>query len=305
MRIVLVGAVNFTLHCFEAIRRGGGDIVGVVTLARELAGRHTDFADLAAAAEGAGIPAFRVQRVNDAASVAAIAALRPDVIFVFGWSEILSPEVLALPRLGCIGSHPALLPQHRGRHPLVWALVEGLTESGLTFFYMDEGADSGDILWQKPFPITLDDDAATLYRKMEGLAAEAIADFVPQLREGRAPRVPQDHARATYWRKRTEKDGEIQWGAVTLQTYNLVRALSRPYPGAHTWLGDHRVRVWSAHLPLQSAADVGAAQPPGTVLAATPDGFMVRTGDGCLEIIEHDVQGTARLAVGALLGGSA
>lgn len=301
---MFVGAVEFSRHCLTELLRLGAQVAGVVTLAPELAGHHADFADLGPVAEASGIPVVRVRRVNDRESAEAIRAFRPDVLFVFGWSQVLSCEILRSAPLGCIGSHPALLPQHRGRHPLIWALVEGLEESGLTFFYMDEGVDSGDILWQRPFPITLEDDASTLYRKVELLATEAIAEFLPQLCEGRVPRVPQDHAKATYWRKRDDKDGEIQWGSTTLQVYNLIRALTRPYVGAHTFLGSSRVRIWRSRLLAEQQGTGGWPNMPGAVLMQTDGGFIVRTGDGCLEVTEHEVLGEGRLSVGTVLRNS-
>ncbi len=247
MRIAFVGAVEFSRACLEEMLAAGGDVVAVITLPAENASFHGDYADLEPVAAAHGVPVHRIGNINDPATIELIRSLEPDVIFVLGWSQLLGPELLAL--APCIGSHPALLPRNRGRHPLTWALVEGLDESGLTFLWLDEGADSGDILWQRSFPIAIDDDAASLYRKMVGLGREAIRELLPLLESDSAPRVPQDDALATYWRRRTDDDRWIDWTLSSLAVHNLIRGLARPYVGALTRCAGQDVLVWRARLP--------------------------------------------------------
>ena len=298
-----MGAVDFSLHCLEQVLRCGGNVVAVFTPERRYARLNSDYADLGLLAQAHNIPVHRIRRLNDPENVSILRELRPDVIFVFGPSQIVSAEVLSIPTLGCIGTHPALLPKNRGRHPLIWALVEGLNESGLTFFYLDQGTDSGDILWQQPFPITLEDDAGTLYERVKLLAGEGIAEFLPQLEQGVASRMPQDHAKATYWRKRTEADGEINWSGSAMQAYNLIRALTHPYVGAHTFLSDHRVLVWRNGLISDPAwHGAGLNSTPGEVMKCNDGRIAVRTGDGLLELIDWEIEGDARLAPGVRLG---
>jgi len=303
MRIVFVGAVDFSRHCLNEVVKANGNVVAVITLRNDGKNLHSDFADLAKLAESYGIPVYQVRKICSPANIELTRSLRPDVVFVFGWSQLISKELLDIPRLGCIGTHPALLPRNRGRHPLIWALVEGLQESGLTFFYIDEGTDSGDILWQERFPINIEDDAADLYVRIKGLASDAIAEFLPQLASGTAPRVPQDHSQATYWRKRNEKDGEINWEAPTVQTYNLVRALAHPYVGAHTFVAGRRARIWRAALPAESPSVGMDDCKPGMVMTSSQEGVNVRTGDGYLRILEYSVEGGTRLETAVTLGG--
>ena len=301
MRIVFVGAVDFSRHALRCVLESGGNVVGVVTLPPELSHRHSDYADLQGLAAEHGVPVQHVRRINDPETVGWVRSLLPDVIFVFGWSQLISAEFLEIPPLGCIGTHPALLPKNRGRHPLIWALVEGLSESGLTFFYLDDGADSGDILWQKPFAIDLDDDAGSLYEKIKWLGCEAIAEFLPLLEAGTAPKVQQDHKSATYWRKRSAEDGRIDWASTSMTTYNLVRALARPYPGADTSISGGPVKVWRMTPPSPDGGKAASGQ-PGTVLAAEGMNLTVRTGDGQVSVVEYDTEG-ALILVGDVLGG--
>jgi methionyl-tRNA formyltransferase len=286
MRIVFVGAVDFSRHCLEEVLKQGGEVAAVFTLSEDDAGFHSDYEDLTEVAGRYGVPVQKIKNINQPEAIESIRALAPDVIFVFGWSQLISKTLLAIPPLGCIGSHPALLPRNRGRHPIIWALVHGLEETGLTFFYLDEGADSGDILWQKSLPISLDDDAGSVYAKIKELASIGISEFLPKLQAGVAPRTPQDDSLANYWLKRGEKDGEIDWAASTMTTYNLIRALTHPYVGAHTYLDGHKMTVWRAR---RNTLELDPSVDPGTVVKVDDGGFDVRTGDGVLTICDYSV----------------
>jgi methionyl-tRNA formyltransferase len=280
MRIVYVGAVAASAAWLEETLASGGDVVGVITLPAERASRHGDYADLRPTASAHGIPVHEAADVNDPAVLGLIRRLAPDVLFVFGWSQLLGPGLLALAPV--IGSHPALLPRDRGRHPITWALVDGLPESGLTFFWLDEGPDSGDILWQRAFPIGPDEDAADVYATVEELGREAVREFLPQLQAGTAPRRLQDQESATYRRKRTDADRWIDWRWPAQRIHNLVRGLARPYVGALARCSGQDVLVWRSRLSSRPADGVSA----GTVVTADP--LTVATGDGAIELVEFE-----------------
>lgn len=299
MRILFAGAVEFSRHCLSEVLQHGGEVIAVLNPAAHDARSNSDYCDLAEVARRHDVPLFRFRKIGDPESVALVRSLDPDVIFVFGLSQLVPPSVLAIPRLGCIGTHPALLPKHRGRHPLIWALVEGLSESGLTFFFLDEGADSGDILWQKSFPITCDDDASTLYSRIKALASEAVPVILTQLATGTARRIPQDHGAATYWRKRTAADGVIDWSGSATRAFNLVRALTRPYPGATTMCEGHQISVWRSRP--RDAVKGWLQVPPGCVIGPASQGLLVQCGEGVLELLEWE--GVPTLQPGTQLEG--
>ena len=302
MRILFVGAVEFSQHCLRQVVERGGNVVGVMTVSPQDSGFNSDYVDLAETASALRIPVYFTKKIRSPESVEVIRSISPDVIFVFGFSQLISQEILSIPRLGCIGTHPALLPKNRGRHPLIWALVEGLTQSGLTFFYLDEGADSGDILWQEPFTIELGDDALTLYQKIRSLASKGIAEFLPKLMNNTAPRIPQDASQATYWRKRTAQDGQIHWDQPSMTIYNLIRALTRPYPGSHTFIGAEKVIIWKALPPTSQASDAPTTEPPGMVAEVTDDRLRVRTGDGYLTILDYQLTNGTEIVAGGQFG---
>lgn len=303
-RFVFLGTVEFSRRCLEEALAAGAEIAAVLTLARESAAFNADWADLGPVAERHGVPCHRIRTLDDPATMALLRELRPDYLLVFGWSQLICPEALAIPSRSCIGTHPALLPEGRGRHPITWALVEGRSESGLTLFHLDEGADSGDIVWQCAFPIALEDDAADVYARVCELGCAALRETLPLLASGTAPRLRQDHDRATVWRKRTDDDRVIHWEGPTMTAYNLIRGLAPPYIGATTVHAGGELVVLRARPPRPDCDAVPAAS-PGTVLARRGAELDVRTGDGVLTLVRLETHGRPLPAPGDRLGQAA
>jgi len=285
MKSVLIGTVAFSQACLEHFIRIGAPPAAVVT--RPASTYHADYADLSGPAAAAGIPVLHVTDINATETVMQIAAHNPDVIFCLGWSQILRPPILGIAPLGVIGYHPALLPRNRGRHPIIWALTLGLEETGSTFFSMDEGVDSGDILSQRRISIDADDDAATLYGKLTEAALSQISNFIPQITIGHYERLPQDPSEASYWRKRSAADGRIDWRMPSTGIHNLVRALTRPYPGATVRRSDEDQIVWRTTAPDTIPSPVNAE--PGRVLDVRGRKIAMRTGDGVVTLAEHEL----------------
>ena len=282
MKILFIGTVEFSLQALTKLIEMGEEVVGVIT--KEQSVFNADFADLTSVCERHGIPYLFCKNINDDVAVQWMNGFQPDIAFCFGWSQIIRPHVLAIPKKGVVGFHPAYLPKNRGRHPLIWALVLGLKESATTFFMMDEGADSGDIVSQKQFDITYEDDAASLYQKMIDNALSQIEDFVPALRESRLTPTPQDHSKANLWRKRGRKDGEIDFRMNSRTIYNLVRGLTKPYVGAHLMFGEAEVKIWKVREVTMNTNNLE----PGLVLEANEKSVIVKTASGAVEILEHE-----------------
>lgn len=276
MRYIFVGAVESSYHALEEMLTQGANVVGIFTLALRYAHRHSDFADLRPVARQHGVPLWDINNINDPEVIAQMQALEPDYIFVIGWSQIVKRAVLELPTQACIGFHPALLPQNRGRAVLPWTILQGLRRSGATLFYLDEGLDSGDILIQKSFTVEFDETARTLYNKVTATLREMIREILPFLENGNPPRQPQEHSRATYCAKRTPADGFIDWQRSAEQIWTLIRAVGEPYPGAFTFHRGRKLIVWEASL-VGSAPYCGL---PGQIQAISQDGALVQCGDG-------------------------
>ena len=284
MKIIFVGAVTFSARCLERIleRDIQADVVGICTsLGSAL---NSDYEDLEPIALRHGIPLLRTNDINSSDAVRWMKSLCPDIIFCFGWSRLLKTQVLQMPPMGVVGFHPAPLPRNRGRHPLIWSLALGLTETASTFFFMDGEADSGPILAQTSIQIGIEDDAKTLYERVIEVATEQLATVVPLLQSGSYSAKAQNHREASYWRKRNASDGKIDWRMSSQNIYNLVRALTHPYPGAHFVHQQREVKVWKCRSELRGGV---INDEPGKVVA-WDQGPIIKAGSGAVELIEYD-----------------
>lgn len=274
MRIVFVGTVEFSLRLLEKLLDLHLRPIGVVSA--EDSNRYSDFADLGPLAREWGIPHLAVDDLNSEVAIDWMASLDPDFIFCFGWSQILSQQVLDIPRRGVMGYHPTKLPQNRGRHPIIWTIVLGLTETASTFFMMDEGVDSGPIVSQHMVTLAESEDAASLYRKLVVIAEKQLEAILPKLFESKLVLLPQEKVNASNWRKRSMEDGEIDWRMSSMAIDRLVRALTKPYSGAtFEYLGTTYV-VWKCRR--EQAVPVEAE--PGKVLNTVESSVLVKTGSG-------------------------
>lgn len=286
MRIVFIGTVEFSKHALYRLLAMNADIVGVCTLQESKF--NADHFDLSSVSETYGIPWRYTEDINSEASTNWIKDKAPDVIFCFGWSRLLKQDLISLAPLGVVGFHPAALPANRGRHPLIWALVLGLDKTASTFFFMDAGADSGDILSQRQIIIDDEDDARTLYEKVTQIALEQIQEFVPLLATRTFQRHKQDHRLANTWRKRGRADGEIDWRMSAHSIHNLVRGLTKPYVGAHFICNEKEIKVWKTSV----VSDTPHNLEPGKIMMQTGANYIIKCGQDaiCLLITEPPLE---------------
>lgn len=279
-RILVFGYTDVGVACLQELLGQGANVVAVVTH-RDDPGETIWFGSMAGLAAAHGIPVQTPEDPNVPAFVEEVRRLRPDLIFSFYYRRLLSPAILAIPSLGAINLHGSLLPKYRGRAPLNWVLVRGETTTGVTLHYMDARADHGDIIAQHVVPIAVEDTALTLSRKLTTAGRALLAEMYPLIAAGRAPRIPQDDSAATKFGRRTPADGLIDWSRSAWQIYNLIRAVTRPFPGAFTFWGDRKIFLWLARPPGERACQA----PPGTVQGiGNGGGLEVATGDGILEV---------------------
>jgi Methionyl-tRNA formyltransferase len=281
MSAILVGAVESSRIALEVMARVPQcDLKAVVTLAPHLAHRHSDAVDMAAAARALDVPVIAVENVNARDALVRIAEVQADHIFVIGWSQICGPEFRALAPGGVIGYHPAALPRLRGRGVIPWTIVNREPITAGSLFWIDDGVDTGPILDQHYFHLSPREDAASLYRKHVRALEIMLHRSLPLIAAGTAPRIPQDESCATFCARRTDADGEIDWAAPSSDVLRLIRAATRPYPGAFTANGTGRIRIWAAE-PTRGG-DGGHLAAPGQIVARGNNGFTVRCGDGGL-----------------------
>jgi methionyl-tRNA formyltransferase len=220
--------------------------------------------------------------INSSETVSWIQEKAPDVIFCFGWSRLLGRQVLELAPLGVIGFHPAAVPANKGRHPLIWALALGLKKTASTFFFMDESADGGDILSQCEITIEAEDDAKSLYLKVTELALNQIEEFVPLLKTGDYERLTQDKYLSNSWRKRSIKDGIIDWRMSAESIHNLVRALAKPYIGAGFVSEGKEIKVWKTSIVTEAPYNME----PGKVISVKNDQPVIKCGVDAICLLE-------------------
>ncbi len=201
--------------------------------------------------------------------------LQPELCIVVGWYWILKPELLKSVSHGWLGIHASLLPKYRGGAPLVWAMINGESETGLSLFYFDEGMDTGDIVAQRRIKISSEDSIADLLNRVEQESVDVIQEMYPHLLAGTAPRMKQNHRQATYVSLRIPSDGHIDWNHPATRIYNFVRAQTHPYPGAFFYCKDRLIRLWSAR-PFEYPY-FGA---PGQIVMVRGDSVVVTCGDG-------------------------
>jgi methionyl-tRNA formyltransferase len=255
MRIVFFGASDLGFQCCERLLEIGQDVVAIVTMPREFAISysparpvtnvlHRDFHLLGAER---GVPV--IQAADGMKGISEqVAPLRPDLLVVVGWYYLIPKSLRALAPLGCVGVHASLLPKYRGGAPLVWAMINGEREAGVSLFYLEDGVDDGDIIAQSSFPIEEQDSIREVLAKATAESVVLVGEMIPRLADGSAPRSPQDHSQATRVPQRSPEDGAIDWSWSATRLRDFIRAQTRPYPGAFTIIGGKRVTIWSADV---------------------------------------------------------
>jgi methionyl-tRNA formyltransferase len=231
------------------------------------------------------IPVFCPQNVNTPEWIEMIRKISPEVIFSFYYRDLLNRDILVIPSAGSFNLHGSLLPAYRGRCPVNWVLVKGEPRTGVTLHYMVEGPDAGDIVGQKEVLIEFEDTAYTLYQKLCVKARELLEELLSLIKKGMAPRVAQNLKHGSYYGGRRPEDGKINWNWPVMQIYNLVRAVTEPYPGAFTHLSEgEKLLIWWA-LPEK---DEIPKCPVGT-LEFEKDNVYVRASDGRLRLLDIEV----------------
>ena len=279
-------------RCLKALVESGSNIRAVFTYEDDLE-EDTWFHSVKELASEASLPVYTPEGVADGQTMELLKEIDPELVFSFYYRHLLPEDVLKLPRLGAFNIHGSLLPKYRGRACVNWAIINGETETGATLHWMTPRPDEGDIVAQKKVPIGEADTAKEVMLRVARAAEELIRDNLVLLESGMAPRTPQDHFKATRFGGRKPEDGLIEWNAPARDIANLVRAVTRPYPGAFTFFEGRKVYIWKV-TPLEG--DTKA--PPGTVVGTSP--LVVSAGRGLLRIDEADAD--VSLAEGDTLG---
>lgn len=248
MKFGFVTCVQLGLSCMEAIYEVGGKLALAVTLLDDKAVGKSGRVYLDEFCAKHDIPLLKIAHVNDPEVISAITGAEIDWLFIIGWSQIAGPALLGAPRLGVLGMHPTLLPVGRGRAAIPWAILKGLQKTGVTLFKMDHGVDTGPIALQIEIPIDSATDATALYKEVNLAHVKIIHEVIPRIISGGLTLRAQNDEEATVWPGRKPADGEIDLSGSVHDAQRLIRAVTRPYPGAYFYKDLSKVVVWSARV---------------------------------------------------------
>jgi methionyl-tRNA formyltransferase len=284
--IAVIGCTKSTEKCLRGILAWGEDeIVGLVTLDPAIAATKARYVALEPLAAEHRFPCLRVRDIRGQEALAFLTEKDPDLLLVVGWSQRVPGPILELPPLGAIGIHNSLLPRNRGAASLNWALIRGETTWGTTLFYLEESLDAGDIIAQRSYSITEQDDIHTLFGKAEDASLELLREMLPRIRAGTAPRIPQDPAFVSRLPRRRPEDGRIDWRQGAVEIYNLIRALKTPYPNAFTFLRGNKICINDAR---PAKANSGK---PGSLTSVGQSVVVVGTGRGEITLLRMHCEG--------------
>ena len=290
MKIAVFAYHDVGYECLKALIDSKEETVAVVT--------HEDdpkeeiwFHSVAELARQHRLPVYTPSSPNTPGFIDLIRNLAPDLILSFYYRKILARELLAIPRLGAINLHGSLLPKYRGRSPVNWVLVNGENETGVTLHYMVEKADAGDIIAQRRVLIDREDTALSLFRKMTVAAAKLLKETYPLIKAGTAPRTPQDSQSASTFGGRRPEDGKITWESPAFSIYNLIRAVTHPYPGAFTFHNGRKLYIWAANVNGQEIGNAKVVLPGAIEGVLKGKGITVSTGAGSLLVTRVQLEG--------------
>lgn len=312
MRIVFIGTGEIGVPALQALLKSEHEVVGVVTQPDKPVGRAqlvesppikkavgSGAPDASPARTGGAlpIPVLQPTRIKDRQAIEEIRSLKPDVVVVMSYGQILPRDVLEIPKIASLNLHASLLPRWRGAAPIQATIAAGDRKTGITVMYVDEGLDTGDILLQRTIDIVPADTGGSLHDRLAEVAPEALLESLELLANGSAPRIPQDNALATYAPKLKREDGKIDWTGPADAIERKIRAFD-PWPGAFMTIstnGTHNLKIFSATV-------VDLRGTPGEILKREND-LVVAAGEGALSLREVQLEGKRRMSVGEFLRG--
>ena len=312
MKIVFMGTPDFASGALEALIQAGHEITAVYTQPDKPKGRgkEVQMTPVKVVAIEHDIPVYQPRRIKEAEEVARLKEIPADIFVVAAFGQILSQEILDIPKFGCVNIHASLLPKYRGAAPIQWAVIDGEEKTGVTIMQMNAGCDTGDILYTKEYVLDAKETGASLFDKLMVLGAEAIVEALPLIEAGKLTPVPQKEEEATHAAKLTKQLGEMDFTKSAVVLERLIRGLNS-WPSAYTTFKGKQLKIWEAEvvecqgdqtvLHHESAwggtgRDDALSAEPGTIIAVDKQSFTVLTGDGALQILELQMEGKKRMS---------
>lgn len=294
MKIVYMGTPDFAVGPLKAMVEAGYEIVAVVTQPDRAKGRSKQLvpSPVKECALSYGLPVFQPEKIKTPEAVNTLREYDADLFVVAAFGQIMSKEILDMPKFGCVNIHASLLPKYRGAAPIQWSIIDGEKETGVTIMQMDVGIDTGDILTQKIVPITDEDTGESLFDKLCVAGAELLMDTLPLIEQGKLNPVKQDEAKSSHAKMLTKEMGDIDFTKSADSIWHLIRGLNS-WPSAYTRLHGKTMKIWQAKV----SDTVCDGIQPGTICSVYADHFEVACAEGVLAIYEVQLEGKKRTSV--------
>lgn len=298
MKVVFMGTPDFAVSTLEAIYNAGHEIVLVVTQPDKPRGRSGKLvpSDVKAWAMEHDLEVFSPDRIKKPENVEYLKNFEADVFVVTAYGQMLSQEILDMPRLGCVNVHASLLPKYRGAAPIQWAVINGDEITGVTTQMMELSCDTGDILQTIEYRIAPDETGGSLFDKLAGLGGELAVSTIEALEKGEITRTPQNESEATHVSMFSKEFGHIDFTKSAIEIERLIRGLN-PWPSAYTSIDGKTLKLWRAEV-------VEATAQPGEIVAVDKDSMTVACGSGALKVLELQLEGKKRMSCGDFLRGN-
>lgn len=299
MRVVFMGTPDFAVGALQAIIEAGHQVAAVVTQPDKPRGRGKEMqmTPVKVCALTHNIPVFQPVKIKEPEAVEVLRSYQADIFVVAAFGQILSEEILAMPKYGCVNIHASLLPKYRGAGPIQWAIIDGEKKTGITIMQMEKGLDTGDILFQKEVQIDAGETGDSLHDKLAAAGAELIVEALPKIAAGQVVPRRQKDDESCYAKMLQKSMGKIDWNMPAGKLDCLIRGLIS-WPGASTTFRGKNLKIWEEEPVTEEgfSAQISEAV-PGTVLGVEKDAFYVQTGEGILRILSVQMEGKKRMAV--------
>ena len=299
MKIVFMGTPDFAVGALEALIEAGHEVVAVVTQPDKPKGRGKEMQQtpVKVCATEHNIEVFQPVKIKTPEAVEVLRSYGADLFVVAAFGQILSKEILDMPKYGCVNIHASLLPKYRGAAPIQWAILDGEKETGVTIMQMNEGLDTGDMLTKVIVPIEDTDTGESLFDKLAEAGAKLLVETIPQIEAGTITPQPQDESLSTYAKMIKKEMGLIDWKKEAVVLERLVRGMNS-WPSAYTHFNGKTLKVWEAEVEAS-----GSEVAPGTVVDVTKNSIKVQTGKDLLVLKQIQLEGKKRMDVAAFLLG--
>jgi methionyl-tRNA formyltransferase len=306
LKIIFMGTADFGGPVLEKLAENRENKIAVITQPDRPQGRGRKIlpTPIKKVALDKGLEVFQPENINEEESISRMKEFSPDIILVVAYGQILSGDILNIPKIGCINIHGSLLPKYRGAAPVNRAIINGEKETGITFMFMKEKVDAGEIIFQEKIDILADETCGELYYRLSTLSASSLSKLLEKIKSGKIEKIPQDNNLATFARKMNKEDGKIDWSDRGEKVYDLIRG-TIPFPGAFTHYQGRKLKITRIRFldNYQDETDTGSPK-PGRVVKTEKDGILISTGDkGMIKILKLIPAGSKELTAEQFING--